>query len=39
LMIFTGLFGLYRAFTLPDALLKGGFCIGWSLNYNTDLVG
>ena len=28
LMIFTGLFGLYRAFTLPDALLKGGFCIG-----------
>lgn len=28
LMIFTGLFGLYRAVTLPDALLKGGFCIG-----------
>lgn len=28
LMIFTGFFGLYRAFTLPDALLKGGFCIG-----------
>jgi len=28
LMIFTGLFGLYRAFTLPEALLKGGFCIG-----------
>jgi uncharacterized protein len=28
LMIFTGLLGLYRAFTLPDALLKGGFCIG-----------
>lgn len=27
LMIFTGLFGLYRAFTLPDTLLKGGFCI------------
>jgi sulfite exporter TauE/SafE len=28
LMIFTGLFGLYRALTLPDALLRGGFCIG-----------
>ncbi len=28
LMIFTGLLGLYRAFSLPDALLKGGFCIG-----------
>lgn len=28
LMMLTGLFGLYRAFTLPDALLKGGFCIG-----------
>ena len=27
LMFITGLFGLYRALTLPDALLKGGFCI------------
>ena len=27
LMFSTGLFGLYRALTLPDVLLKGGFCI------------
>jgi hypothetical protein len=27
LMFSTGLFGLYRALTLSDALLKGGFCI------------
>ena len=27
LMFVTGLFGLYRALTLPEALLKGGFCI------------
>ena len=39
LMIVTGLIGLYRAFTLPEALLKGGFCISSSLNYNAYLVG
>jgi sulfite exporter TauE/SafE len=39
LMLGTGLLGLYRAFTLPDALLKGGFCIASSLNYNAYLVG
>ncbi len=39
LMAFTGLLGLYRALTLPDALLKGGFCIGSTLNYNPYLVG
>ena len=28
LLLFTaGGFGLYRAWVLPDALLKGGFCI------------
>jgi sulfite exporter TauE/SafE len=27
LMFLTGLFGLYRALTLPEVLLKGGFCI------------
>lgn len=39
LMLVTGLIGLYRAFTLPEALLKGGFCIASSLNYNAYLVG
>jgi sulfite exporter TauE/SafE len=39
LMLGTGLMGLYRALTLPDALLKGGFCIASSLNYNVYLVG
>lgn len=39
LMISTGLIGLYRAMTLPEALLKGGFCITSTLNYNTLLVG
>ena len=27
LLILAGSFGLYRAWTLPEALLKGGFCI------------
>ncbi|QWD90344.1 sulfite exporter TauE/SafE family protein [Polynucleobacter sp. MWH-Braz-FAM2G] len=27
LLVFAGGFGLYRAWTLPEALLKGGFCI------------
>jgi sulfite exporter TauE/SafE len=39
LMLITGLFGLYRAFTLPNDLLKGGFCIASTLNYNSYLVG
>lgn len=39
LMGLTGVIGLYRALTLPDALLKGGFCIGSTLNYNAYLVG
>jgi sulfite exporter TauE/SafE len=39
LMFLTGLYGLYRAFTLSDALLKGGFCIASTLNYNIHLVG
>ena len=39
LMLVTGLIGLYRAFTLPEALLKGGFCIASTLNYNAYLVG
>lgn len=39
LMLMTGLFGLYRAFTLPNDLLKGGFCIASTLNYNSYLVG
>ena len=39
LMLITGLFGLYRAFTLPNDLLRGGFCIASTLNYNIYLVG
>ena len=39
LMLITGLFGLYRAFTLPNDLLRGGFCIASTLNYNSYLVG
>ncbi|MFM9155619.1 MAG: sulfite exporter TauE/SafE family protein [Polynucleobacter victoriensis] len=39
LMLSTGLFGLYRAFTLPNDLLRGGFCIASTLNYNSYLVG
>jgi sulfite exporter TauE/SafE len=39
LMISTGLIGLYRAFTLPEALLKGGFCFSSTLIYNTALIG
>ena len=39
LMFSTGLYGLYRAFTLSEALLKGGFCIASTLNYNSYLVG
>lgn len=27
LLLFAGIFGLYRAWYLPEALLKGGFCI------------
>jgi len=26
LLIASGMFGLYRAWSLPEALLKGGFC-------------
>ena len=39
LMLITGLFGLFRAFTLPNDLLRGGFCIASTLNYNSYLVG
>lgn len=39
LMFLTGLYGLYRAFTLSETLLKGGFCIASTLNYNNYLVG
>jgi hypothetical protein len=27
LLFITGGFGLYRAWVLPEALLKGGFCV------------
>jgi hypothetical protein len=27
LLLSAGIFGLYRAWYLPEALLKGGFCI------------
>ena len=39
LMISTGVIGLYRAFTLPEALLKGGFCFSSTLIYNMALIG
>lgn len=39
LMISTGLIGFYRALTLPEAFLKGGFCISTTLNYNMALIG
>jgi len=29
LLFTTGGFGIYRAWVLPDALLKGGFCISY----------
>lgn len=39
LMLITGGWGLYRAITLPDSMIKGGFCISETLNYNTYLIG
>jgi sulfite exporter TauE/SafE len=39
LMVGAGLLGLYRSWTLPEDLIRGGFCISETLNYNATQAG
>ena len=39
LMVMAGILGLYRSWSLPEDMIRGGFCISGTLNYNATLAG